>query len=820
MERSAWLLAVLAWGSVAVAQEPAPVEGRVAEVRVEGNHRIEEATVLSTVGLRKGAPLNPAAVRRDLKALYATGFFDDVRVEVEQSPAGPVLVFLLAEKPAIRDVRLQGHKKLEEEDLREAVDLRTFSVLNEGKVKENEQRIRDLYIEKGYYLAEVKAVITPVGEDLVEVVFEIDENRKVIVQRIDITGNDDVPDAKIKRYLQVKEGGMMPWLTGQGAFKEASLEMDAGTIRSVFLEEGYVDAEVSPPQVFLSPDKRSVFISYHVEEGPHYTIGKLAVDGDFVPDEGLTAERVMEIVAGKAFTQVQEEQWREAEGKSGPILEFPMRGPSLESGEDFKLSSLQLVMGAIQDFYSDQGYAHASVIPETHTDAENRTVDVTFLVEKGEKYRIGRIEVTGNDPTHDKVVRRELLVDEGDIYRGSRLKASRARLERLGYFDEIAFSTPRRGRENVMDVNIKVSEQPTGSFSAGMGFSSQEQFVLTGNVSKNNFLGLGYVGSAAINWSQIRKQGNLSFFDPYFMDSRWTLQLSGYSLNREYQLNEYQRGGSVEIGRYLDAGDDARVSLQYTMEDVGLTSLDAFRQRMLGGDLYRNGLTSTLGLTLNWDKRNNRITTTKGVYASFTTALSGGFSLGDDKVLSLLGGEFNFLESRANIRLYQPILKNSDLLVFRVNSTLGVMQSTDGRVVPYIHRYRAGGINSVRGFNWYSLGPSLRTPAWGGDPDDPIRADDEIIVGGTETWVNNIEIESMFLKQAGIAGVVFFDAGNAFGDPWGNGHINLAELRTSVGAGVRWRSPMGPLRFEYGIPLAPRGDEKKGMMDFSIGSFF
>lgn len=813
-------LLALVWSSVAVAEAPVPAEGRVAEVQVVGNHRIEEATVLSTVRVRRGSQLNAQLVRRDLKALYATGFFDDVQVHLEEGPDGLILRFEVVEKPAIRDVRIEGNKKLEEDDLREAIDLRTFSVLNDAELKQNTARLRDLYVEKGYYLADIEAVVEPVTDDLVEVVFKIDENRKVVVQRIDITGNDHVSDSKIKRYLQVKEGGVAPWLTGQGSFKEEELEMDAYTLRSVFLEEGYVDVQVAPPQVFLSPDKRSIFISYHVDEGPHYTLGAIDLDGDFVPDEGLTREAGLEIVAGRAFTEVQEEQWRQSVGRSAPILDFPTRGPSLKSGEDFKLSSLQLVMGAVQDFYSDQGYAHVSVIPETHTDTEARTVDVTFLVDKGEKYRIGRIEVTGNDPTHDKVVRRELLVDEGDVYRGSRLKASRARLERLGYFDEIAFSTPRRGSEDVMDVNIKVSEQPTGSFSAGMGFSSQEQFVLTGNVSKNNFLGLGYVMSAAINWSQIRKQGNLSFFDPYFMDSRWTLQVSGYSLNREFQLNEYQRGGSVEIGRYLDASDDTRLSLQYTIEDVGLTYLDSFRQRMLGGDMYRNGLTSTMGLTLNVDKRNNRISATKGVYASVTSALSGGFGVGDDQVLSLFGGEFNFLESRANLRVYQPLLRNSDLLIFRLNSTVGLIQSTDGRVVPFIHRYRAGGINSVRGFNWYSLGPTMRSPGWGGDPDDPVRGEDEIIVGGTETWVNNFEIESPFLKAAGISGVVFFDAGNAFGDPWGEGHINLADLRTSVGAGIRWRSPMGPLRFEYGVPLDPRGDEKRGMMDFSIGSFF
>ncbi len=815
------LLALVGAAGVARAEEPASAEGTVTKVVIEGNRRIEDATVLSSIGMRRGDELTPYKVRRDLKSVYSTGFFDDVQVEILPDEGGVSVVFEVTEKPAVRDVRVAGNKKIDEEDIREVIDIRAFSVLNDAEVKANLERIRDLYVEKGYYLVEIEPETTWVTEDQVELVFRILENRKVVVQRIELTGNENVPASKIKRFMQTKEGGIAPWLTGSGSFRRDYLDADSQLIRSVFLEEGFVDAEVLPPKVYLSPDKRYIFISFQIDEGVQYQIGSIDVDGDFVAEEGLTRDAVLEIVDGRSVYDVQEEQWREATDRRDPILDFPSRGPRIRPGETFKLSTLQMVMGAIQDFYSDQGYAQTNILPQTFTDPETRTVDITFVVDKGEKYRIGRINITGNDPTFDKVVRRELVIDEGDVYRGSRLKASRARLERLGYFDQINISTPPGDGPNVMDMNIQVSEQPTGSFSLGLGFSNLEQFVLTGNVSKNNFLGMGYIMSAAINWSSIRKQGNVSFFDPYFLDSRWTLRVNGYSISRQYQLDEYQRGGSVEIGRYLDARDDLRLALEYTIEDVGLTSLDAFRERMVGGELYRNGITSSVGLSFNIDKRNNRINATKGVYASLSTSLAGGLRLNEEEVLSLLGGEFNFVESKANIRFFQPLIPNSDMLVFRVNSTVGAIHSTDGRVIPFIHRYRAGGINSVRGFNWFSLGPSMRGLPWtSSGADDPIRGDDEIIVGGTEIWVNNIEIESPIVKAAGISVVAFFDAGNAFGDPWGGGHIDPRGLRTSVGAGIRWRSPMGPLRFEYGVPLRPREGEKKSVFDFSIGSFF
>ena len=270
------------------------------------------------------------------------------------------------------------------------------------------------------------------------------------------------------------------------------------------------------------------------------------------------------------------------------------------------------------------------------------------------------------------------------------------------------------------------------------------------------------------------------------------------------------------MGRYLDTRDDVQLRLDYSIKDVGLNNITPFQDHALGGDLYRNGLTSTVGADLSFDKRNNRIFPTQGWYWSMNSALSGGFRINEDEVLSLLGGQFNFWENQMNFRFYQPLLKGSDQLVFRYNTSLGQILSTDGRTIPLIHRYRAGGINSVRGYNWFSLGPSIRSLT----TDDPVLADNRLVVGGTETWVNNIEMESPIIRQAGIKAVVFFDAGNAFGDPLTGGHINPFGLRLAYGAGVRWQSPIGPLRFEWGFPVNPLEGERKSVFDFSIGNFF
>jgi len=824
--RGFFIVFALLFSWVAHAGAPVEATGKVGRVTVEGTRRIEEAAVLSNIGLRRGDSLSPEKVRRDLKSVWGTGFFKDVVVEKTTNDDGSVdLLFIVHEKPAIREIRIEGNKKIDEDDIREVMDLRAFSVLNDARVSDNTAAIRDLYIEKGYYLADVDVEKIEVADDQVDLRFKIVENRKVLVQRIEFHGNDNLPESKVKRFLQVKEGGFLPWLTNTGTFRREQLEADQQVVNAVYLEEGYVDVKVDPPKVYLSPDKRFIFISYNIVEGDRYDFGEIDVSGEFLPEEGLTKAAALDIALGRPVHEVQEDTWREYTGRKEflPSLNFDPSGPEIETGEPFKYSLIHTVGENIASLYRDQGYAFVNVVPLSEPNPETKTVDITYDISMGEKIRIGRINVSGNDPTFDKIVRREIQINEGDLYRGSLLNASRARLSRLGFFDEVNISTPRGDGPDVLDLNFQVSEQPTGSFSLGMGYSNLESFVFNANISKNNFLGLGWGMSLAVNYSRLRQQFNLSFVDPYFLDSRWSFQINGYSIDRRFGqfqisngLNEFQRGGSVAVGRYLDKRDDVQLRMEYTIEDVGLTNIDPFRKRLLGGDLYRNGITSTLGLSLNLDKRNNRIFATKGVFMSLSSSLAGGFRISDKKVLNLLGGQFNFIENRFNIRYYQPLIKNSDRLVFRLNSTMGQIISTDGRVIPFIHRYRAGGINSVRGFNWFSLGPSIRAVS----SDDPNRADDRIIIGGIQTWVNNIELEAPVIQQAGVSAVVFFDAGNTFGDPWNQGGLSPFGLRTAIGAGVRWRSPIGPLRFEYGIPLKPFPEERKSVFDFSIGSFF
>lgn len=821
-------------------EAPLPAAGRLVELQVKGLRRLDEAAILAAIGMRAGEEIQPWKVRRDIESVWATGLVEDVRVERFDAEGGVGLAFVVRERPAVREVRYKGNKKLDEDALNEVVDIKAFSVLSQADVQRNTKAIRDKYLEKGYFLVQVEPVQREVGNGLVELTFEVTENRKVIVQRVDIVGNEGLPDRKIKRYLKTRPGGILPFITNAGTFIEDNLEIDTQVIRSVYMEEGYVNVRVGRPQAWLSPDKRGIYISHTVEEGPRFKLGKLKVDGDFVAEEGLTRDAIQQILDGDTASTVRE-RWDRARKRAGeaPVpdtwddearsrpLEFRERTPGLKTGDWFKLSTFNAVREHITDLYGDQGYAFANVTPLTDTDDESQVVDITFEIQRGEKVRIGRIDITGNDPTFDKVVRREIPINEGEMYRGTSIREARQRLQRLGFFEEARISTPRGSKSDELDMKVEVKEQPTGSFSVGAGFSNLENFVFTMNVSKNNFLGRGYIMSAAINASGRRQQGNVQLFDPYFLDSRWTLRLNAFSISRQFIEDEYQRGFGFAVGRYLDRMDDMRLELDWTLEDTGLSSIDPYQEKLFGGQLYRNGMTSTTGLTLLVDKRNNRINATRGIYASATSALTGGFRVNDEQVLSLFGGDFNYVETKANLRAYHPVSPKGEWLIFKYNGTIGSLWSTDGTIIPYIHRYRAGGINSVRGYDWYRLGPSLRATGYStgsrgsfNGSDDPQAADEKLIVGGTETLINNFELELPVVKQAGISTVVFFDAGNAFGDPWGNGHIDLLKLRAAYGFGVRWLSPMGPLRFEWGFPIDPRDDERRSVFDFSIGSLF
>jgi outer membrane protein insertion porin family len=769
---------------------------RITEIRVRGNEKVESEAVLEIIRVRGGDLLRTEAVAQAIQDTYRLNYFKDVLVEVEDIEGGIAVIIVVVEKPSIRDVVINGNKKVTTEDIKEVMNLRPFSILSESKVRSNASKIEDVYLEKGFFLAEVETTVSEEANNEVTVTFDITENKKVLVKEINLVGCKNVKAGYLKQRLQTKAAGILPGLGQAGTYRRDTLDTDTEIIQYLYSAFGYVDVQVSKPEVFLSADKRWVYATIHIDEGEQYRVGTVDLDGEMIfPEDEL--RKLLKTKPGEVYNRVQ-------------VAEDVQR---------------------LVDKYSSDGYAFANVIPLPRQDRERKVIDLVFDMAKGNKIHLEDVVITGNLATWDKVIRREVPMVEGQLFRGGDIERTRRRLERLGYFEEVKITTPRGDSPDTLDLAIDVTEKPTGTFSLGAGFSTTESFVFTANISRANFLGLGYTMSLNANLSLGRnlvergffngensqQQISFSIFDPYFLDTRWTASLSIFSVNRSVQVSEFSRGLNVAFGHYIGRNDDAQASLKYSLETVGLTSLRESQKRQYGGQLYRSGTKSSLTASIIWDKRDNRITATKGFYLTASAELAGGFAAGKGeaaKVVDLLGGDFRFLRLQGNWRFFYPL--GTPEVVFRWNLSVGWVKSLDGTLVPFTERYRSGGINSIRGFQPLSLGPQVRYLV----NSDPVHASRSIPVGGTMSLVNNVEIEFPIIPPAQVRGVVFFDSGNAFGGLYGNEPFRPENIRLSAGFGVRWRSPMGPLRFEWGFPINRKPGEQGQVFEFTIGSFF
>ena len=774
----------------------------VQEIRVEGNAKVETDAILDNIDLGVGDILRKDLVQRAIKDIYRLRYFKYIDVEAEDHPAGGVVVIIrVKEKPAVREVLLEGNKKVTTEDIKEVMTVKPFSILDEARVAATQRKIEELYLEKGFFLADIRMTLEGESNNEVTVKYTITEGRKVLVKQIALVGNVNLTDGYLKQRLQTKAAGILPGIGQAGTYRREVLDTDTEIIAYLYSAFGYVDVQVSRPEVYLSPDKRWVYVTIHIDEGEQYRTGTIEVSGDpLVTQDGVPV----------SFDELRE------------LVKT-------EPGEVYNRVQVAEDVQRIVDRYSAEGFAFANVIPLPRQDRDRKVIDLKFDVQKGNLIHLEDVIITGNLATWDKTIRREVPLVEGEVFDGTMIERTRRRLERLGYFEDIKITTPRGEQGDTLDLAIDVTEKPTGTFSLGAGFSSVESFVFTANVSRANFLGLGYTMALSANLSlgrNLRERGffrgensqqNLSFqiFDPYFLDSRWTASMSVFVINRTYLLSEFSRGFNVAFGHYLDRGsDDAQFSLRYGVETVGLTALRPPQRQAYGGQLYRSGTKSSLTLSLIIDKRDNRITPTKGWYFTTSAEVAGGFRINENQVANILGGDFRFARLQANVRGYYPL--GTPLVVLRANLSLGWITSLDGSLVPYTERYRSGGINSIRGFSPLSLGPEIRHLV-SSDPNHSARTS---AIGGTFSLVSNVEIEFPVIPPAQVRGVVFFDAGNAFGGLYGRDAPRADEVRMSAGFGIRWRSPMGPLRFEWGFPIGRKPGERPQVFEFTIGSFF
>jgi outer membrane protein insertion porin family len=762
-----WLL----WAAPVRAELPPMVY----KIAFTGNRKVEDAAIRAVLSSKVGQRLSYARLASDIRAIWAMGYFDDVAINMLRSSRGAVLVYQVKEKPSVRKILVAGNEEVDLDKINEVLNLKKDAILDVAQIKQNLEKIKDLYIEKGFYLAQVSYRIRTVSKSQVDIIFEVKEHAKVVIRNITFIGNKTIPSDQIKSVMGTQEGGYFSWITSSGTFQEDAFERDLLLISSLYYDKGFVNVKLSRPQVVLSPDKRYMYITIHVEEGLQYHIGKVGMRGDLL--------------------------W--------PRKEL-MANLTVKPKELFNRSKVQKDIMALVERYRDKGYAYANVTPLTSIDSDKRIVDLTFDVQKGQVVIFERINIRGNSKTRDRVIRRELKIAEGDRFSQTLLNRSRARVMQLGYFESVDVSTTRGTGDDRIVVNLEVKERPTGTFQVGAGFSSVENFIAQAQISQDNLFGRGQRLSLMAQISGLRQLFALSFWEPYFLDSHWTFGFDIYNSIRNFEsFNRNATGGSLTWGYPITY--DVRLYLTYKAEIIDVTTRGGgtlfgggFASPLPAGvqvaNLFDDGVTSSVRLSVQWDTRDNRLFPTKGMFHAAWVEVAHDYT-GSQNIFNRYG---------AFARFYYPIWGP---FVFKFNSQIGLITSSDPQGVPIFERFFTGGIMDVRGFRPRSLGPRISVP----ESLDPNARLISFNKGGNKELVFNAEIEFPIFEKVGIKGVVFSDAGMAYDD---DENISLEGLRHSAGFGFRWFSPIGPLRFEWGLPLDPQPGEDSVVFEFTIGNFF
>lgn len=781
----------------------------VEKIEVDGNRRVGSDDIRANIGTRKGMRFNAPRVSRDIRSLYDLGFFSDIKVYAQvpdEDAQAVVLIYQVKEKAAVSEVKLEGNDEIDEEDIMEVVDIELNAPLDIPTIHENVQKVRDLYLEKGFFLAEVTYRLEDAeGENSFDVILVIDEHSQVEVRKIGFVGNHALTDAEISRYMATRTAGPFSLLTDSGKFQREMFDRDVTMVQALYWDHGYIDIQVGTPRVDLSADRRYIFVSIPVVEGPRYKVGRIKVvehdiDGKEVPLLG-GRRRVRSMVATRR------DEW-------------------------FSRTSVMEDVNRISRHYQDKGYANANVELKTLTRKDERIVDLVLDITRGPVVHFERIELRGNSKTRDRVIRRQMVIVEGSKFSQTGIEISKARVTQLGYFESVDITTSPGSEKDKVIVTVQVTERHTGQFQVGMGFSTVENFIAQAQVTEQNFLGQGQTVSLQAQMSSMRQMFMFNFWEPYFLDSEWTFAFNVYNtLMAMVDYSKESTGFEVTLGHSLVLRD-LKLYLSYNLEynriNTGAdTGLLISGQRLSSGFnelplayLFQEGLSSSVKATLAYDKRNNRLFPTDGSYNMASVEWASRY----------MGSQFEFTRYTLTSRWYFPMFWK---FVFRVNGTFGLIHSNTEEGLPIAQRYRSGGIMDVRGFYPWSLGPRLSIPSSFDPNAEPIATG--INIGGNMRLTFNTEIEFPIVEVVGIKGVVFFDAGNSFNleDSWcqaggGRGinkftdpcNHNPFYLRTSVGFGFRWFSPMGPLRFEWGWPTTTYPGEENFAFEFTFGNFF
>jgi len=720
----------------------------VNSIEIKGLKRIEEGAVKAKLSQKIGEPISQEKTNEDIKTIFKMGYFDDVKVEIEPFEGGVKVFYIIKEKPTIVRVEFQGNKDLDDAKLKEKLTITPGSIADTVLIQDNALIIGRLYEEEGYWLTNIVPVVKKISDDEVGLTYQIDEGTKIKIKNILFEGNKNISSKKIKKVMDTKEWWLFSFVTSSGYYKKDQMATDIEKIKNLYFDNGYIKVTVAEPEITVDKLKKSMTIKIRISEGDQYRLSSIIFTGNKAYDNEAVQKRI-----------------------------------KLMPNDIFRKNLLEKDLRSISDLYSENGYALVSVVPDLSPDESNKTVAVTLNINEGDKYRIGRIEISGNTKTRDKVIRREIRLAEGDTFDSSKIRRSYEKINNLGFFDTVEMVPKPKYEEKAVDIDVKVKERPTGFLSVGGGYSSADGFIATVDLTQGNLFGKGQYIKVKGELGGKSSYYELSFRDPYFLDTPYAFSTGIYHTNRSYgEFDKEATGFYLGLGRNL--AEFWRGDVSYNLEKAKIDNVDSSASSVVK-DQEGTETTSSITPSLVRDSRDNYLDTSRGSRNAATFTFAG------------LGGSNAFVKGVLDSAWYFPLGETTFMLRGRFGYASGIF----GKELPLYERFYVGGLNTVRGLDFGDAGPK-----------DQDNGD---AIGGTTELIFNAEYIFPLLPEMKLKGVVFFDAGEAY-----ESFHNFGSLRYTSGLGVRWLSPMGPIRLEWGYNIQREDDESASKFEFAFGTFF
>ncbi|NBS73456.1 MAG: outer membrane protein assembly factor BamA [Betaproteobacteria bacterium] len=752
--RSLFLVLVLAQSAWAV--EPFTVS----DIRVEGLQRVEPGTIFATLPFRVGDSYNDEKGTQSIRALFNLGLFKDIRIEVN----GTAVLVVIEERPTIASVDFVGAKEFDATTLRKAlrdIGLAEGRAFDKSLADKAEQELKRQYINRSLYGAEVVTTITPIDRNRVNLSFNVIEGDVSKIKSLRIIGNKYFSESELLDQLDLSTPNWLSWYTKTDRYSQSKLNADIETLRSYYLTRGFLEFNIDSTQVSISSNKQDIAITINITEGQKYVVSDIKLEGYYLG--------------------------REDEFKS--LI-------TIKPGSQYNINDVTQTSKAFVEYFGNFGFAFARVDPITQIDRERNLVSIVLRADPSRRAYVRRINITGNSKTRDEIVRREFRQMESSWYDGEKIRLSRDRIDRLGYFKDVNIETQEvPGSADLIDINLSLVEKPTGALTLGAGFSSVEKIIFNFGITQDNFLGSGNYLGFNVNLSKFNQIFVLSATDPYFTVG---------GISRTYDLyHRESKPYNAELGnfRLATSGTGIRFGLPYSEKDrvfvgAGLEQTTIYKGNNIPSAYidYCNSFgckSNTLPLTLGWanDSRDSALAPTKGRYARLSGEMG-------------VAGDIHYLKTSAQMQNYMPLSKKYTLAF---NAEFGYGEGLKGQPFPVFKNFYSGGLGSVRGFTQGSMGPRDVTG---------------LAIGGTKKILLNTEFQLPF-PGAGNDRTLrlfgFYDVGNVFG---ADQPMLVKELRTSTGIGLNWVSPMGPLRIGFARPVTKHSGDRIEKFQLQIGSTF